>query len=371
MSSLGALLPAWRYHLESSFTEVGDYFLSLGLGFLLSCVAVRLRLARRGPKLMLVSGNALACGAFLLLALSTPPAPSAWRLICVFGIGASAGLLNAGMFQAVSPAYGHDAAVTTNRAGAFFGLGCLVTPLLVSGVYYVYTVPSILVLLALLPGFAAGFFARSPLPPARVFPPSILSAITRAAKDPGMLLFGLMLFVQFGNEWSIAGWLPLFLTRRLGISPEMSLMLLVLYWAILLAGRLATPWVIRRMNPRSLATIAISSALLGLIVLASTNNRFGAIMGIVFVSAGFAPIYPLAVRKIWQRSPDYDLPLYSGLFSLAAVGAFLAPWLLGYVAESWGIQAVMIVPMIGACVVFLLMLLIWLEAKLSGTPAVT
>ena len=43
------------------------------------------------------------------------------------------------------------------------------------------------------------------------------------------VLFALLLFVQFGNEWAIAGWLPLFLIQRLGISPESSLMLLAAY----------------------------------------------------------------------------------------------------------------------------------------------
>ena len=33
------------------------------------------------------------------------------------------------------------------------------------------------------------------------------------------LIFGFLLFFQFANEWSIAGWLPVFLIDRLGISP--------------------------------------------------------------------------------------------------------------------------------------------------------
>ena len=36
MSFLGAILPAWGYHLKADFKEVGYYFLSLNLGFLLS-----------------------------------------------------------------------------------------------------------------------------------------------------------------------------------------------------------------------------------------------------------------------------------------------------------------------------------------------
>jgi MFS transporter, FHS family, glucose/mannose:H+ symporter len=370
MSFLGAILPAWRYHLESNFTEVGNYFLCLNLGFLLSSSAAHFWLSRKGAKFMLISANALACAGFLFLALSSLPAFASWRLGGVLGIGVSAGLLNAGMFQAISPSYYRDPAATTNQAGVYFGLGCLLTALLVAGTYYVYTVPSILILLAVLPGFSAGLYAQTRLPSVRVARSVTLSQLWRDFRDPGAVLFGLLLFVQFANEWSIAGWLPLFLTRRLGISPETSLLMLALYWVVLLVGRIVAQWVMKRMSHRLLLAASILSALLGTIVLASTDNRFGAVMGILFIGAGFAPIYPLVIRKIGNRSPHYDPGTYNGLFSFAIFGAFLAPWLLGYLAQAWGIQAVMIVPMVGACVVFVLMVLIWLEAKLSGAPAV-
>ena len=115
---------------------------------------------------------------------------------------------------------------------------------------------------------------------------------------------------------------------------------------------------------------SIVSALLGTVVLAFTNNLFGAVMGILFVGGGFASIYPLVVEKIAHRFPYYHPGFYNGLFSLAMTGGFLAPWLLGYCAEAWGIQAVMLVPLVGSCLVFVLALLILLEAKLSGLAEV-
>jgi fucose permease len=366
MSFLGAILPAWRYHLESSFTEVGNYFLSLNLGFLLSAGAAHFLLSGKSAKLILVLANALACAGFLFLAFSSPPAPAAWRLAGVLWIGVSAGLLNTGMFQAISPLYQRDRGATMNLAGVLFGLGCALTALLVSGTYYVYTVPSILILLALLPGFSAGLYAKSNLPRTPVVPVFALSQVWRDFKNPGAVLFSLLLFFQFGNEWSIAGWLPLFLIRRLGISPEASLLILALYWAALLVGRMVSQLIMKRISHAALLISSILSALLGTIVLAFTNNQFGAIMGVLFVGAGFASIYPLVVQKIGHRFPQYHPGLYNGLFSLAITGGFLAPWSLGYLAERWGIQVVMLVPMLGTCVVFVLMLLILLESKLSN-----
>jgi hypothetical protein len=58
-------------------------------------------------------------------------------------IGFSSGLLHTGIFQAISPMYRHDPAATVNLSGILFGLGCLVLALLVSGIYYIYTAPTI------------------------------------------------------------------------------------------------------------------------------------------------------------------------------------------------------------------------------------
>ena len=366
MSFLGAILPAWRYHLGTGFNEVGNYFLSLAVGFLLSIGAAHALLSRKGPKFVLVLANAMACCGFLFLAFSSPPAPASWRLLGMLWIGLSAGLLNTAMFQVTSPSYRRNRVATTNLAGALFGSGCLLTALLVAGTYYVYTVPSILILLALIPGFSAGLYAQSKLSSGAAPERLELSKVWRDFKNPGAVLFSLLLFFQFGNEWSLAGWLPLFLIRRLGISPEASLLILALYWGTLLVGRLVSQPIIARVNRAALLLGSMLSALLGTVVLASTNNRFGAVMGVLFVGAGYACIYPLTVQKIGHRFPEYRPGVYNGLFSLAITGGLLAPWSLGFFASAWGIQAVMIIPMLGAFMVFVLMLLILLEAKLSS-----
>jgi len=199
---------------------------------------------------------------------------------------------------------------------------------------------------------------------------SEFSRVWRDFKNPGVVLFALLLFFQFGNEWSIAGWLPLFLIRRLGISPEASLLILALYWAVLLVGRILSQLIMGRVSRAALLLGSILSALLGTIVLASTNNRFGAVMGVLFVGAGYASIYPLMVQKIGHRFPEYRAGVYDGLFALATMGGLLAPWSLGFFATAWGIEAVMMVPLLGACMVFILMLLILLEAKLSSLAEV-
>src|SRR5260370_10637392 len=100
MSFLGAILPAWGYHLKSDFKEVGYYFLSLNLGFLLSVGVAHHLLPRKGVKFTLVLANALACGAFLYLAAETAAVPAVWRFFGLLWICRSYGLLNRGVIHA-------------------------------------------------------------------------------------------------------------------------------------------------------------------------------------------------------------------------------------------------------------------------------
>jgi fucose permease len=77
------------------------------------------------------------------------------------------------------------------------------------------------------------------------------------------------------------------------------------------------------------------------------------------------------VEKIGDRFPYFHPGVFNGIFSFAMIGGLLAPWTIGYFAETWGIGIAMAVPLLGSFMVNLLIALIWLEAKLSAHPSAT
>ena len=188
----------------------------------------------------------------------------------------------------------------------------------------------------------------------------------RDFKHPAGLLFGLVLLFQCGNEWSMAGWLPVILIRRLGISPEASLFMLAFYFACLMLGRMAAQVLLKVVNQRLLLVVSTSIALLGFLILASTTNRFGAATAILFIGAGYASIYPLAMERVGGRFSAYHPVFYHGIFTIAFTGGMLAPAMLGYASQVWDVQGAILIPLLGSCLVFLLVLAIMLAAKLSG-----
>lgn len=368
LALLGAILPAWGYHRDPpEFIVVGNYFLSLAVGIILATrLAEPIRL-RRGLGFLLVAGCLLSCAALFFLALiPLPDAGSNWlRAAGLLALGGGAGLANVALFHGISPRFQREAAATVVIGGIWYGIGCLAATLLVAGTFYAYTVPSILILMATVPGIFAVLYARAPIATAAGAHRS-LREVLADFRSPGAILFGLLLFVQFGNEWSIAGWLPIFLIRRVGLSQSGALMVLALYFLFLLVGRLIAIAVLPRVRHTRLLMGSVVSAIFGCLILMSTNNGFGAGTGAFFVGAGFASIYPLVAEAIGRRFPYYHPGFFNGIFTFAQVGGLIAPATLGYAAEYWGVGVVLGIPLIGTFMVMLLLILIWLESKVTG-----
>ena len=363
-SFLGAILPAWGYHLRPHFVTVGNYFLALNVGVLMAVLFARQLLQRKGTGPTLVLACSTAFVALLMLALTAPPVTEWWRLPGLLVLGFGAGLLNTALFQAISPAYRLNPAATVNLGGMLFGIGSSLTPFLIAGTFDFYSLAIVLLPVALIPGFFAIFYAGKRFEQAQVTPERSARDVLHEFTVPGAVLLAALLFFHFGNEFAISGWLPLFLILRLGISPAKALMLMAVYWIALTLGRLATQAILRSVSHFWLLLGSAMAALFGCLVLTFTNNQFGAWFGTLLVGFGFAPIYPLVVEKIGARFPYYHPGFFNGIFSVGLTGGMLAPATLGYASELFGIRVVMALPAIGTAIVVILVLVIWAEAKL-------
>lgn len=366
MSYLGPILTAWGYHLQSDYHVVGYYFLSLNAGMLLSVPLSAWLLSRRSLKFVLILACVIATVSFFFLAAVGPPVHRGFRLAGVGLTGLGIGLLNAGVFTEISPVYRRDPAATVNLSGLLFGLGSLTSALLVSGTYSVYTSGATLIFLGVIPGFIAGYYARTRIVMEHTVTPAPLRRAWEDFRSPAAILFALLLFFQFGNEWAIAGWLPLFLVQRLGVNPAVSILLLAVYWFALIIGRFVMQAVLPRVSHGKLLMSSVVAAMFGCVILSFTDNRFGAVVALFLIGGGFASIYPLVVEKIGIRFPSYHPGLFNGLFSLAVTGGLLSAASLGFWADWFGIGVIMSLPLIGSIAVFFLLLLIWLEARFAG-----
>lgn len=357
----GALLPSWGFDISGDFAAAGRYYLAMAAGLMGGRLFFQ-RTAAGMPIRVRLSGGAAASAA-ALWALSYFGEQAWERWLGVGMLGAAAGLLHAGIFQLLLPGWRHSPAAALNTAGLFFGVGAMGATFLAAMTFYIWTVEQTLIALAVVPAACAAFFLGREEPHEETPP---VPGLTQQIRSAPTVLFSILLFFQFGSEWSIAAWLPLFLIHRLAVSPAAALMLLVLYFGALSGGRSVVYLALRRIRDLPLLLTSATLSLLGCGILATTPRRFGAVVAILLLGAGFAPIYPLVAATIGRRFSYYQPGFFNGIFSVAVAGGLLAPWLLGEIAGRTGIWAVATFPAIGTCMTMLMLGLIRMHAKVTG-----
>jgi fucose permease len=361
----GGLLPLWGFHIRPDFGTAGNFFLVLGLGVIAGGISAR-RLARNlSMERLLATGYFSAAVAILLLSVAAPPAQTWYQSLTLFITGVAAGIMNTAVLEGVSPSYELNPATVTLMGGIFFGAGSVLAALLMAQSFDDGGATRVLAVTAVIPAMA-GIFAGQFRLGARALPEVSMTQSMSDLRSPLAILFALLLFFQFANEWSIAGWLPILLIDRLGQSPATAVSLLAFYWGALMLGRIGAVRLLRVMGHGRMLALSAFCALFGCAAMLAAGTRAGVILGLLLTGAGFSAIYPLVAERIANRFSYYHPGYFNGIFTCALTGGILAPFMLGHLAEDIGLRMIPLAVMLGSCAVFGLVLLIWLGHKVSG-----
>jgi FHS family glucose/mannose:H+ symporter-like MFS transporter len=364
----GGLLPLWGYHLHPDFGVAGNNFLAVGAG-IAGGGALAQRLARRlGLEWLLAGGSLTGALALVMIAFAAPPAQVWYQALALLVAGLAAGVLNTAVLEGVSQSYESNPASITLAGGIFFGVGSVLAALLMAQALEQSLgeegATRLLLITALLPAAAAYFFSRLKIGRFEVTEISLDQSV-RDLSSALAVMFALLLFFQFANEWLIAGWLPVFLIDRMGMSPASAVSLLAFYWTALTTGRIAAAKLLPLVRHGRMLALSAFFALFGCFLIAF-GSRFGVVVGLLLTGGGFSAIYPLAAERIASRFSYYHPGYFNGIFTFALMGGILSPFVLGHVAMRSGLNAIPMAAMVGSCAVFALVLLIWLGRKVSG-----
>ncbi len=370
VGALGSLLIAWQYHLDTNPDVIGLHFLALNGGYVLAAIVSRQLLYRTPILRVILSACLLAAAALLSLSFVGPPVAPGWRILGMFFVGLSAGSIGTSLLYGLEPWFCSEPAAALNTGGALFGAGCTLATLLVAATYFTGSVQIETALLAAVPMLYCAFLFRNRYEPAsKPFAKRGGEERRRSAlkdtRSVAAVLFSLLLFLQSGNEFVIAGWLPLFVIQRLGANPVLAILALATYFAALSIGRIAVRKLLPLITHRKLLTGSVLVAMSGYLLLTFAPDMNWVWPAAILVGIGFAPIYPL-LAEIMDDRFSYHPGFYNGIFSVAITGALTMPWLIGYVDKFFGAQWVMLPLAFGSVAVAILVLLIMFEARLMG-----
>ncbi len=337
LAILGALLPSLfrGMHLEPS--QAGSLFVFLNGGALVVTMLSGPAFDRFGFKVLLLISSVVDAVSLLGVAhAQTYPTLA----LCSFLLGLGGGGLNSGTNAFVADLYPESQAAALSRLGVFFGFGACFIPIFIGSLLSLLSLKAILILtasIALVPGL---LFSVLRFPPGKQAATGFtLSQALGVLKSPLVLLLGVLLFFESGNEMNSNAWLAAFLDRKLGLQPATSLYYLSAFWGSVIAGRLISPMLLRRMRETTLVQICAAAAVVALSVLVLFPDPLVSLMAAALAGFCISPIYPCVLGFAAARFPGLSGTVFGALFTIALVGGMLLPWLAGFLVGRHGIQA--------------------------------
>lgn len=362
MALLGAVLPLVARRVEFDLGRAGNLFLVMNLCQLASVLGLGWLTDRFGKRLPFVGGAFCVAGAAALIAVARDYAALACA-IALLGVGG--GALNGSTNALISDLHSEPARknAALNLLGVFFGIGALFLPFLIGSLLSALGFEMILLVAAILAGGAGLFYLmlKFPAPARREGVP--LGEAVRLAREPMILLFGLLLFFQSGNEFILGGYATSFLTAELKLPMAAASYLLALYWASIMLARLyLSRFLLRARGETTVMASALASAA-GVLLLVRASGAWTAAAALLLIGAGFASIFPTTLGAAGARYAGRSGTVFGILIAIALTGGMTLPWLVGQLARDHGLPRALLVAAFNAIMICGVQLLLRARGK--------
>ncbi|MBZ5657158.1 MAG: MFS transporter [Acidobacteriia bacterium] len=312
-------------------------------------------LARVGFRPAFLAGLFLmACG------VSTVYTAAPWlgfASVAVYGLGLGLMIPTDNLLVAeVSP---HSRASAVSLLNFFWGVGAVACSLLVAWTNAHGTLPVFLRLVGLFLLVLLAAVWRMQFPGARRT--SDAPVDWRIIwKSRAAWLFAAVFFLYPGAETAIGGWIRSYVERNGAHQASMAPMMPVFFWFAMMLGRGPGSLLLPHLPERRVlqAGYALGSAGIGLLLWSSTLP--GVIGSALLIGLSFATLYPIAVAQLSHHYGIAARSIGSVMFSLAAVGPAMLPWLVGVISHATGnLRAGLLVPLVATVVLFFIHLGDW------------
>jgi fucose permease len=176
---------------------------------------------------------------------------------------------------------------------------------------------------------------------------------------------GVVSFAAYaGVEYAVGLWAASLLVESRGLSHQTAGVWVGMYYASITVGRFATGLVSDRVGNRFLVRLGLALATVGGMLLSIRPMSGAALVGLLCLGLGFAPVYPCLVHETPRRfEPELARSVIGFQVGAAYVGGPILPALVGLIAARWGLESV------PACIVGLVALVVASTEVLNALTA--
>ena len=171
----------------------------------------------------------------------------------------------------------------------------------------------------------------------------------RLLARPAMWGLLTIIFIGGATELGPSGWLPTFV-QNAGGGPNSAALSLLLFGVMLVIGRLGASMLAHRMGALRLIAIA-AVACAALLLTASLAGVIGSsaiiIAALSLLGLGVSIVWPTTLGSAGDRFPQAGATMYAVLSAAGNAGCVVGPYVIGVVADRWGLSFGMAVLAIG------------------------
>jgi fucose permease len=132
------------------------------------------------------------------------------------------------------------------------------------------------------------------------------------------------------------------------------------FWTALTVGRALGTVFLRHFSERSVLRAGYGAGAAGIGLMLWAPTLTGVIGGALITGLSFATLYPITVARLSQRFGVAARSIGAVMFSLAAVGPAVIPWMVGVISHSTGsLRAGLLLPLGATVILFVVHLFEW------------
>lgn len=331
-----ARMPDLQMMLNVNKAELGLTLIGLATGALVSLTFSSPIVMKLGAKLTLMI---TLLGTALLLALVPfmPDAPSVFCLL--FLVGLLGGAFEINLNVEIGRIEAQLGLGIMNRAHGFWSVGFFVTAISASfirhaGIDMQTHLHIVLGLVFVLGVLNVAGMKNAPI----VKVPEIENAPHFALPTLGLLPLCLIGIAAFLVEGAGIDWSAIYMRDVFNSEPLIGGTGLTLFALFMAVARLFVDPVVDRHGPCVVAIVLLATAALGITMVWLAPHPYVALAGFALMGGGCSAIYPMAVTAAAQRTDRPSEINVAALAQMSFVVFFLAPPLLGFIAEHLGIR---------------------------------
>jgi FHS family glucose/mannose:H+ symporter-like MFS transporter len=352
---LGPMLPILIARWTLNDSQAGNLFLVQFMGQLAGVQLSAALLARMGFRPAFLAGLLSMAAGVSLIYTGGP-----WlglASVAVYGIGVGLIIPTDNLLVAeISP---HKKSSAVSLLNFFWGVGAVGCALLVAWSHAHGLLAVFLALVAL--SLVALFLLSGNLP----FPGPVKS--TEQAVDwrtlwrsPATWMFAAVFFIYPGIETAVGGWIGSYVSRMSAHEAQMASMMPAFFWFAMMLGRGPGSLLLPYLSERRVLQVGFASASMGIALLLWSTTLPGVVGGTMLTGVSYAALYPITVARFSHHFGVAARSIGSVMFSLAAIGPAMIPWLVGVISHATGnLRVGLEVPLMGTVLLLLIHLWDW------------